>query len=150
MKRFYCWSGGKDSTASIIIGKEKGIDNDGVVMSEVMFDHKRGISGENPKHINWVYNVAIPIIEKMRYKVIIVKDKSDYMTFFHSIITKSKKPDSIGKKRAFYLGGHCTGQRDLKLRPIHNFLKAQGEIEEIVGIAADEPIRLARLKEGKQ
>ena len=63
MKRYLSWSGGKDSTASIIICYENGIHLDGIIMSEVMFDHSRNISGENPKHIEWVYNVAIPIIE---------------------------------------------------------------------------------------
>lgn len=150
MKRFAMWSGGKDSSASVVVCHQKGIHLDGVVMAEVMFDHKRGISGENQKHIEWVYNEGIPNIEKLGYKVIIVKDNSDYMTYFHSTITKSNNPNSIGKKRAFYLGGHCTGQRDLKLRPIKRFLKEQGECEQIIGIAIDEPERLVRLGKGKR
>lgn len=73
MKRFISWSGGKDSTASIIICHEQGIPIDGVVMSEVMFDHSRNISGEHPEHIKWVYEVAIPKIERdFGYKVIVL------------------------------------------------------------------------------
>ena len=73
LPRYIAWSGGKDSTASIIVCHENGIKVDGVVMSEVMFDHSRNISGENPRHIQWVYNVAIPIIEKVfGYKVIVL------------------------------------------------------------------------------
>ena len=59
MKRYLYWSGGKDSSASIAICHENGIQLDGIVFCEVMFDNARNISGENPKHIEWVYNTAI-------------------------------------------------------------------------------------------
>ena len=98
IKRYLFWSGGKDSSASICICYEKGIKLDAVVMSEVMFSHKRNISGENPLHIWWVKNVAIPIIESMGYKVIILKDKEDYLSLFNHRITKSDVPERIGKK----------------------------------------------------
>lgn len=41
------WSGGKDSTASIILAHEHGEPLDLIVFSEVMFDkkHKRRIAG---------------------------------------------------------------------------------------------------------
>lgn len=153
MKRFVMWSGGKDSTASIILCHELGIPIDGVVMSEVMFDHKRGISGENPKHIKWVYEVAIPIIEQvLGFKVYVVRDKSDYMQEFHCLVKGSKKhPERNGKKRGFFIGGMCLGNDRLKMRPLRKFIAAHGkEVEQIVGIAADEPKRLARLKKGRR
>ena len=151
MKRYISWSGGKDSTASIILCYEKGIPIDGVVMSEVMFDNSRGISGENPKHIKWIYETAIPIIEnEFGYKVFIVRDKSDYMQEFHAVIRNSKHPDRNGKKRGFFIGGMCAGNDRLKMRPLRKFFKEVGECEQIVGIAADEPERLIRLKEGRR
>ena len=55
MKTYLSWSGGKDSSASIILCHEQGIPLDGVIFSEVMFDLSRNISGENPEHIKWVY-----------------------------------------------------------------------------------------------
>lgn len=121
-------------------------------MAEVMFDHSRGISGENPKHIEWVYNTAIPIIEKQfGYKVIIVRSESDYMQEFNHLIKGSKKhPERNGKKSGFFIGGMCVGNDRLKMKPLRKFLKAQGECEQIVGIAKDEPKRLARLKIGKR
>ena len=45
------WSGGKDSTASIILAHEHNEPLDAIVFSEVMFDLKNKISGENPRHI---------------------------------------------------------------------------------------------------
>ena len=151
MKQYLYWSGGKDSTASIIICYEKGIPLDGIVMSEVMFDHERGISGENPKHIEWVYKTAIPIIEKtFGYKVIIVKDNMDYIKEFYHKITRSKKKERVGKYAGFFIGGMCVGNRDLKMRPIKMFSKSVGEHIQIVGIAKDEPKRLARLGKNKR
>ena len=61
MKTFLSWSGGKDSSASIALCYENGIQLDGVIFSEVMFDNTRGISGENPDHIAFVRK-SIPII----------------------------------------------------------------------------------------
>lgn len=151
MKRFISWSGGKDSSASIIVCGEHGIPVDGVVMSEVMFDHARGISGENPKHIKWIYDIAIPIIEnRFGYKVIVVKDKSDYMQEFYHVVTKSKIPERNGKYAGFFIGGMCAGNDRLKMRPLQKFFKQVGECEQIVGIAADEPMRLARLGRNKR
>lgn len=143
LKRYVAWSGGKDSTASICKCYELGIKVDGVVMSEVMFDLKRNISGENPKHIQWVYNVAIPIIENVfGYKVIILRDKSDYIQEFnHRIGKRSKVPERIGKKRGWFIGGMCIGNDRLKMRPINKFFKKVGKCETIVGIAADEKER---------
>lgn len=49
MKYIASWSGGKDSTASIILAHEHGEPLDLIIFSEVMFDEN--ISGELPEHI---------------------------------------------------------------------------------------------------
>ncbi len=145
VKRFISWSGGKDSGASIPICAKMGLDVDGVVMSEVMFDHKRNISGENPRHIEWVYDVAKPTIEKtFGYKVIILHDESDYLQEFNHIITKSDYPERIGKKAGWLIGGMCVANDRLKMRPLREFFKGVGKCEQIVGIAYDEPERLEK------
>ena len=145
MKRFLSWSGGKDSSASIVLCYEKGIPLDGVIFSEVMFDHSRGISGENPKHIKWVYEIAKPTIEKIGYPVIIVRDKEDYLSLFNHCIEKSKVAERNGKKAGWLLGGMCAANNRLKMRPLREFFKSVGECEQIVGIALDEPDRLESL-----
>lgn len=151
MRTYLSWSGGKDSTASIILCYEKGIPLDGIVMSEVMFDHSRNISGENPKHINWVYETAIPTIENVfGYKVIIVKDHTDYISQFYHKIVRSKKEDRVGKYSGFFIGGMCVGNSRLKMRPLKKFFKNIGEHTQIVGIAVDEPKRLARLSKSNK
>lgn len=146
MKRYLSWSGGKDSSASIVLCHEKGIPLDGVVFSEVMFSHERHISGENPEHIRWVYETAIPTIEKMGYPVKVVRDKEDYLSLFHHRITKSEIPERIGKKTGWLIGGMCLANGRLKMRPLREFFKSVGECEQVLGIARDEPERLLRLK----
>ena len=66
----HSWSGGKDSTASIILDH---IHNDPpmartVVYAEVMFDLERDISGEPPEHIEWINEVAIPRLESWGFE----------------------------------------------------------------------------------
>lgn len=130
---------------------EQGILIDGVVMSEVMFDHSRNISGEHPEHIKWVYEVAIPKIEHdFGYKVIVLKSESDYVQEFYHVITRSKVKERNGKYQGFVIAGMCVGNSKLKMQPLRKFYKKQGEHEKIVGIAVDEPKRLARLKDNNR
>ena len=73
---------GKDSIATILLALENNEPLDRVVFAEVMFDHERGISGEIPEHIEWIYSTAIPKLESMGVKVDVVKAKKDYVSFF--------------------------------------------------------------------
>lgn len=52
MKFIASWSGGKDSTASIILAHENNEPLDLIIFSEVMFD--KNISGEFPEHIDFI------------------------------------------------------------------------------------------------
>lgn len=150
MLYFHCWSGGKDSTASVILDHVHGLPPSKIIFSEVMFDKKRGISGELPEHIDFVMNKAKPLFESWGYTVEIVRAEKDYMTLFNQVIEKSTKPERIGKKYGFLLGGRCSANRNLKINPIRDFYKRLGlagnEYTQYVGIAIDEPIRLERLR----
>lgn len=77
---------GKDSIATILLALENNEPLDRVVFSEVMFDHKRGISGEIPEHIAWIYSTAIPKLEAMGVKVDVVKAERDYLYFFANAV----------------------------------------------------------------
>jgi 3'-phosphoadenosine 5'-phosphosulfate sulfotransferase (PAPS reductase)/FAD synthetase len=143
-----CWSGGKDSTASIILAHENGIHIDKIIMSEVMFSHKDNISGEDTEHIEWVRNVAIPKITEWGYDVEILRDKKDYLSLFNAVITRSKEPSRNGKLVGFPIGGRCFMNSRGKMRPIHQFKKANCNKNtiEYVGIAIDEPERLDNMR----
>lgn len=73
---------GKDSIATILLALEHNEPLDRVVFAEVMFDHHRGISGEIPEHISWIYSTAIPKFESMGVKVDVVRARRDYIYFF--------------------------------------------------------------------
>ena len=77
---------GKDSRATILLALEHNEPLDRVVFSEVMFDHEKGISGEIPEHIEWIYKVAIPKLESMGIKVDVVRAKKDYKWFFSNAL----------------------------------------------------------------
>ena len=77
---------GKDSIATILLALEHNEPLDRVVFAEVMFDHQRGVSGEIPEHIEWIYSTAIPKLESMGVKVDVVKSERDYLYFFANAV----------------------------------------------------------------
>ena len=80
MKYIASWSGGKDSTASIILAHEHNEPLDLIIFSEVMFDEN--ISGELPEHIDFIKNKAIPVFESWGYKTKILRSDRTYMITF--------------------------------------------------------------------
>ena len=151
MRHILSWSGGKDSTASIIMAHEKGEPLDTIVFAEVMFDKKRGISGENPLHMDFVRNKAIPVFESWGYEVIIVRSDIDYLDNFYTVINDPRKHmENKGKYRGFPPTGFCSIKRDCKEKPINDFYKSlDDEYVQYVGICVDEPKRLESLHKCK-
>ena len=147
MLYFQNWSGGKDSTASIILEHIHGLPRSKIIMSEVMFDKKRNISGELPEHMDWVHNTAIPLFRSWGYEVEILYSDYDYLDLFYHIIRNSKKPYKNGKYNGFLIGGRCVANSYIKVGALKKFFKKinQDHIKH-VGIAADEPKRLERLQ----
>lgn len=140
---------GKDSIATILLALENGEPLDRVVFAEVMFDHARNISGEIPEHIAWVYGTAIPKMEEMGVVVDVVRAKKDYVYYFTNHVKKGGKYE--GKISGFPIGGRCYLNKDCKVVPIREYCRSFQDVEivEYIGIAKDEPKRLARLKKNK-
>ena len=137
---------GKDSLATILLAKEHGEPLDEAVYCEVMFDED--ISGEVPEHRDFIYETAIPALERMGVKVIILRSKKTYVELFTGRITRGPKKGIV---RSFPLCGKCAVQRDCKVRPIERYQKTlPSETVQYVGIAQDEQDRLLRLKCGRQ
>lgn len=141
---------GKDSVATILLAIENNEPLDRVVFVEVMFDHSRNISGEDPDHIKWVREVAIPKLEAMGVRVDVVRSVADYKGWVAKPLAKSNTPERIGKKRVWLLQGQCALNRDGKLKAIRNYYRQFTQpVVQYVGIAIDEPQRLARLTANK-
>lgn len=120
MKYIASWSGGKDSTASIILAHENNEPLDLIIFSEVMFD--RNTSGELPEHIDFIKNKAIPIFDRWGYKTIILHSDKTYMDIFFHEPAKGKWVGT-GKRAGFPATGMCTIQKPCKLKQIKRFLK---------------------------
>ena len=103
MKYIAAWSGGKDSTASIILAHENNEPLDLIVFSEVMFDENT--SGELPEHIDFIKNKAIPKFKEWGYETLILHSDKTYMDTFNRIIKKSSVKSRIGKKYGFPMTG---------------------------------------------
>ena len=142
-KHILSWSGGKDSTASIILAHLNNEPIDLIVFSEVMFDENT--SAELPEHIDFIKNKCIPLFEEWGYEVKILHSDKTYMDSFHHIIVRGRHK---GMKSGFPMAGRCAINRDCKVKPITQFWKQykEEEVVQYVGIAIDEPERLDRLQ----
>ena len=124
MKHIVSWSGGKDSTATIILAHEHGLPIDLIVISLLWFDKKRKIYGEYPEHVKWIFEYAIPLFESWGYPVKVITSDHDYLYWFYHVITKSKRPERNGKLSGFLMGGRCyrTAKRSSRYEHIYKVL----------------------------
>ena len=137
---------GKDSLATILLAKEHDEPLDEAVYCEVMFD--KDISGEVPEHRDFIYETAIPALERMGVRVVVLRSQQTYVGLFTGRITRGPKK---GMVRSFPLCGKCAVQRDCKVQPIKQYQKTlPAETVQYIGIAQDEQERLLRLEDGKQ
>lgn len=148
-KNIVLWSGGKDSTATIILCHLHHIPIDEIVFTEVMYDKRRRLSGEHPEHIHFIRKVAKPLFESWGYMVNIITGEKDYITLFNRIIKRPLKHfDHKGKSFGFPLGKMCSIRRDCKVKPAAAYLDhkyGREGYQMYVGICADEERRLIAL-----
>ena len=147
MKYTLSWSGGKDSTASVILAHEHSEPLDLIIFCEVMFSDQ--ISGEFPEHIDFVRNKAIPTFERWGYKTVILRADETYLSIFLGYPTKGKRK-GLGLRRGFPMVGRCGLNKPCKVRPIERFLKnIPDDFMQYIGIGVDETKRLKRLENAK-
>ena len=113
-----------------------------LVYCRVMFDEE--ISAEVPEHERFLHEVAFPKITKdFGFKIVTVRDEQNYVELFNAQITKGKRK---GQLRGSPICLGCWVLRDLKLRPLEKYNKAQlADSKYYVGIAKDEENRLLNL-----
>lgn len=142
MKYIASCSFGKDSLATIILAYFHNEPLDEIVYARVMFD--QNTSAEIPEHEEFIHKTAIPLLRYLGYKVTIVQ--SDY-TFLDCFFRVRCKGANVGKYVGFPIPGRCDVQRDCKLKAIRKYKEehAGEEVTQYIGIALDEPERLARL-----
>lgn len=141
MKHVASCSFGKDSLATLVLAVVHEEPLDEAVYCEVMFDDD--ISGEVPEHRDFIYERAIPFLEKNGVNIKILRSDTTFLQSFYRVLTKG---DYVGKINGWPLCGRCCIQRDCKLPPINAYKKMLGaDVIQYIGIAYDEQERLARL-----
>lgn len=116
-----------------------------ILFAEVMFDKKNNVSGHNPDVMAFVHK-AKGRFEAWGYKVEIVRSDMDYLDLFYHRLTRSPDPTRVGKIHGFFPAGICDIKRDLKLKPMEDYIESlNGEVLQYVGIAVDEKERLKSL-----
>lgn len=136
-------SGGKDSVATLLLAAQHNEPLDEAVFSEVMFDH--ALSGEVPEHRDFIYDRLKPYCEnQLGIKFTVLRADKTYDDVFHHIIVRGPHK---GQKRGFVWPGMCAVNRDCKISPIRKYnATLSPDTISYVGIASDEPQRLARLE----
>lgn len=136
-------SGGKDSVAQLIVAKEHNEPLDEAVYCEVMFSDT--ISGELPEHRDFIYLKVKPFVEDvLQVPFVILRSKKNYLDVFNHVISRGER---AGKIHGFAIPSMCAINRDCKIPPITKYWKSKGtDVVQYVGIAADEPERLERLR----
>lgn len=150
MKYVASYSGGKDSTATIILAHENDEPLDEIVFSEVMYS--KTMSGELPEHIDFIKNVAFPLFNSWGYATTILHSAATFTSVFNHVITHPRKnQDAVGKIVGFPMAGGCIIQSSCKVKPIQSYFSGipAGQLIEYVGITIDEQDRLEGLKAGK-
>lgn len=137
---------GKDSLAAIALRVEQGKKVDTALYCRVMFDD--GISAEFPEHEEWIHNHAIPLL-KARYGVhtVIVQSPSTYCRQFYTRYGRGVKS---GQYYGFPMlrGPWCNSR--LKLPPLRKWQRENSPYISILGIAADEFVRIQRSGAGER
>lgn len=137
MKHIVSWSGGKDSSAMLIRMVEEGMPIDDIVFIKVMATPTLG--AELPEMYEYIDKMEMYIGRK----ITVVPSVLDFDTIFHQTYQSGQW---AGKMYGFPLtvGAWCNSR--LKLRTIQHHFKSYGKHTRYIGLAADEPERIARLE----
>lgn len=136
VKHIVSWSGGKDSSAMLIRMVEEGLPIDDIVFIHVMATPTLG--GELPEMYEYIGKMERYIDRK----ITVVRSLLDFDTLFHQTYKTGKRTGSI---YGFpYTISICCNDR-LKQRAIRQHFKTYGEHIRYLGLAADEPKRLAKM-----
>lgn len=134
------WSGGKDSTATIILMHENNIPISSIVYVRMMFNDT--IPATLPIMTNFVDN-SIKKFKNWGYSVNVVKSKKTAYGISEQIYKRSMYEASNNQKYGIsgFCRGACVFQQE-KPKAINSVEKAEYEM---IGYAADEHERLKRL-----
>lgn len=137
------WSGGKDSTATIILMHENNVPIKEINYVRMMYDNE--LPATLPIMTEFVDRASIKL-EEWGYKVNIIKSPKTAVDIINNVYKRSKHEERNGKKYGIsnFMRGFCkfSGQKLAAVKHIDGY--------EMIGYAADETNRLHRLSDKKQ
>lgn len=136
MKHIVNFSGGKDSSAMLIQMIEKGYQIDDIVFIDVRATEK--IGGEYPE----MYEYLDKMERYIQRKITVVPSLMTFDEGFHKTYQKGQRTGAI-YGFPLTVGAWCNDR--LKLRTMNKHYKIYGEHIRYLGLAADEPERIARM-----
>lgn len=141
MKHILFLSFGKDSMATLIKVLELKLPLDEVVYVDIRFDED--ISGEHPAMAAWIPIAKQILKEQFGITVKVLTAKYTFKDYFYRIKAKGNHSGEI-YGFPYTIGAWCNSR--LKVEVINDYINSLNDIVcEYVGLAFDEPIRLARL-----
>ena len=138
------WSGGKDSTATVILCHEYGIPVKDIIYVRMMYDDE--VPATLPVMTDFVDN-AVKVFESWGYKVRVVKSIKTAKQLIEAKYNRSRHEYKNGRfygVTAFYRG--CCNFTHVKMKTISFLSKSEYEM---IGYASDELDRLHRLTDKK-
>lgn len=139
MKHIVSFSGGKDSTAMLLMMLERGMQVDEIIYCNVMATPT--LCGDFPE----MYEYIRKIEDYTGRKVTFVQAE---ISFEEQFYTEYKRGERAGQIYGFpFTTGFSWCNDRLKLKPLRKYQKQAGDHITYLGIAADEPRRLAKMKE---
>ena len=136
MRHIVSFSGGKDSTATLLLMQELGIRIDNIIFADTGLEFP-----ETYEFIDKVERHIGQPITRLKHP------SKDFETLFY---WRKKKGKRVGQMYGFPLTKSCIIQSTLKMIPIRRFLKTVEPYKSFLGIAYDEPKRYRRLKENER
>lgn len=137
MKHIVSFSGGKDSTAMLLMMIEREMPIDDIIFCNVMATPNLG--GEFPEMYAYIQKIE----DYIGRKISIVQAEISFEEQFYKEYQKGERAGQI-YGYPFTTGFSWCNDR-LKLKPLHKYQKRLGEHLSYLGIAADETKRLARM-----
>lgn len=146
MKHIVSYSGGKDSTAMLLKMIEKNMPIDEIVYCEIMATPILG--AEYPEMYDYLDKVDEYLMKNIGKKITRIKSDKSFEEQFYTKKKKGKYKDKI-YGFPWNLGAWCNSK--LKVVTLDKYFKNQDkEYISYIGIAYDEPERLARLEKNER
>lgn len=142
------WSGGKDSTATIILMHENNIPIKKIIYVRMMYDET--LPATLPVMTDFVDNTK-EVFESWGYPVEYIYTRDTASELINKVYGRSKHADHNGKKYGVtpFVRGHCWMARQ-KQNAIKKVETENEDCYQMVGYGADETKRLHRLDDKKQ